>query len=98
MRILWFFVNIFTMDESKVQSFIDEPTQEGLNELRKAELMEVARLLEVPIRSSDRKVDIKDTINQFFVKTDVWPASVPDDKEAASDDDGATISSASSVC
>ena len=66
MRILWFFVNI-TMDESKVQSFIDEPTQEGLNELRKAELMEVARLLEVPIRSSDRKGEIKDTMKQFFV-------------------------------
>ena len=43
------------------------------------------------IRSSDRKVKIKDTIYQFFVKTDVWPASVPDDIEAASDDDGASI-------
>ena len=59
-----------------MQIFIDEPTQEGLNELRKAELMEVARLLEVHIRSSDRKGEIKDTMKQFFVKTDVWPASV----------------------
>ena len=81
-----------------MQSFIDEPTQEGLNELRKAELMQVARLLEVPIRSSDRKGEIKDTMKQFFIKTDVWPALVPDDEEAASHDDGATISSASSVC
>ena len=80
----------------RCNAFIDEPTQEGLNELRRAELMEVARLLEVPIRFSDRKAESKDTINQFFVKTDVWPASVLDD-EAASDDDGVPISSVPSV-
>ena len=80
-----------------MQSFVDEPTQEGINDLRKAELVEVAKLLEIPIKVFDKKAQIKETITQFFVKTSVWPASMPDDKEVGADsDDGSTASSLSS--
>ncbi|XP_072178543.1 uncharacterized protein [Diadema setosum] len=69
-----------------VQSFVDEPTQEGFNDMRKAELVEVARILEIPIKTSDRKAEIKDTISEFFfTNTGIWPASLPED-EAGTDD------------
>ena len=55
-----------------VQSFVDEPTQEGFNNLRKAELVEVARILEIPIKTSDRKADIKGTISEFFLPIPVF--------------------------
>ncbi|XP_071483344.1 uncharacterized protein [Diadema antillarum] len=68
-----------------VQSFVDEPTQEGFNNLRKAELVEVAQILEIPIKTSDRKAEIKDTISEFFTNTGIWPASLSED-EAGTDD------------
>ena len=76
------------------QSFVDEPTQEGFDTLRKADLKEVARLLEIPINASDRKAEIKETISQFFVNTGVWPADSVDEAEA--DDDGSSTSSLAS--
>ena len=79
-----------------VQSFVNEPTQEGFNDLKKAELVEVARLLEIPIKATDRKAVIKDTISQFFIKTGVWPAPVSDGEAGTDDDDGASTSSLAS--
>ncbi|XP_072175608.1 uncharacterized protein [Diadema setosum] len=68
-----------------VQSFVDEPTQEGFNNLRKAELVEVAQILEIPIKTSDRKTEIKDTISEFFTNTGIWPASLSEDEAGTND-------------
>ena len=48
----------------KVQGFVDEPTPEVLEQLKKAELLEAARILEIPVGSSVRKADIKDLIRR----------------------------------
>ena len=60
------------MDDANVQGFVDEPTREKLNGLKKSEIMEVAKLLEIPVKASSRKDEIRETVTKFLIKTDVW--------------------------
>ncbi|XP_041467467.1 uncharacterized protein LOC121417796 [Lytechinus variegatus] len=69
------------MAEDRVQSFVDGPTPELLGQLTKAELVEAARLLDISVRPSLRKDEIKDRICQFLVKTDIWSTRADSEEE-----------------
>ena len=65
-----------------MQCFVNRPTQAVFDELKKADLLQAARILEIPVISTSRKADIKNVISRFFVKTNVWSDTVVDEGDS----------------
>ena len=61
------------MDTFKLEAFVEEPTLQAINRLKKSQLLEVASYYKVEVNSSQKKSEIKQVLVDHLIDEEIIP-------------------------